>query len=92
MLMTARPPSWHCSTTSRGTPRPATKTLAPPSIIAATFAAMSWGAAVSRSTPNGLSVSAAVAAISRTISSWSMVEAPRQPKPPASDTAAATRW
>ena len=64
MLTTSRPPSWHCSTTSRGTPSPATNTVAPPSIMSATFAAMSWGAAVSRSTPKGLSVSAAVAAIS----------------------------
>ena len=50
------------------------------------------GAAVRRSTPNGLSVSVRTVAISSTISSCRMVEAPRQPKPPASDTAATRRW
>jgi hypothetical protein len=50
------------------------------------------GRAVSRSTPKGLSVSARTAAISSTISSWPMVEAPMQPKPPASETAATTWW
>ncbi len=43
--------------------------------------------AVSRSTPNGRSVAARTAAISATIRSLLMVEAPRHPKPPASDTA-----
>ncbi len=50
---------------------------------------MSCGAAVSRSTPNGLAVDARVAAISSFICPWLIVDAPRQPKPPASDTAAA---
>ncbi len=43
--------------------------------------------AVSRSTPKGLSVADRTAAISATIRSVLMVEAPRQPKPPASETA-----
>ena len=43
--------------------------------------------AVSRSTPNGLSVADLTSAISATIRSVLMVEAPRHPKPPASDTA-----
>ncbi len=43
--------------------------------------------AVSRSTPNGLSVAARTAAISSTMRSSPMVAAPRQPKPPASETA-----
>ena len=43
--------------------------------------------AVSRSTPNGLSVAAPTSAISSTIRSLLMVEAPRQPNPPASETA-----
>ena len=43
--------------------------------------------AVRRSTPKGLSVAAATAAISDTMRSLLMVEAPRHPKPPASDTA-----
>ena len=59
--------------------------------MSVTLAAMSCGAAVSRSTPNGLSVSARVAAISAVMWSWPMVEAPRHPNPPASDTAAANR-
>ncbi len=43
--------------------------------------------AVSRSTPNGLSVPSRTAAISATIRSGLMVEAPRHPNPPASETA-----
>ncbi len=50
------------------------------------------GSAVSRSTPNGLSVAAFTARISSTISSWFMAEAPRHPNPPASDTAATSVW
>ena len=42
------------------------------------------GSAVSRSTPNGLSVSARTLAISSTISSGAIVDAPERPKPPAS--------
>ena len=83
---------WQRSTTSRGTPRPATNTVAPPSMMSLTFDSMSWGAAVSRSTPNGLAVAARTAAISPFICSWPMVDAPRQPNPPASDTALTSRW
>ena len=43
--------------------------------------------AVSRSTPNGRPVRALTARISRTIWPVVMVAAPRQPKPPASQTA-----
>jgi hypothetical protein len=60
-------------------------------MIARTLSVMS-PAAVSRSTPKGLSVAAAVRAISSTITSSDIVEAPRQPKPPALDTAAANSW
>ena len=56
-------------------------------MISLTWRSMSPGMAVSRSTPNGLSVALRTAAISATIRSVPMVEAPRQPKPPASDTA-----
>ena len=92
MFTTSTLRRWQRSTTSRGTPRPATNTVAPPSMMSLTFASMSWGAAVRRSTPNGLSVSFRTLAISSTISSWRMVDAPRQPKPPASETAATRRW
>ena len=54
-----------------------------------TCSVMPPGMAVSRSTPNGLSVAARMAAISSTIVSLPMVEAPRQPNPPAAETAAA---
>jgi hypothetical protein len=43
--------------------------------------------AVRRSTPKGLDVADRTAAISSTIRLSFMVDAPRQPKPPASDTA-----
>ena len=43
--------------------------------------------AVSRSTPNGRPVAALTSAISATICSLPMVDAPRQPNPPASETA-----
>ncbi len=46
------------------------------------------GNAVSRSTPSGLSVSAFAARISAPSSSELIVEAPKQPNPPASETAA----
>src|SRR3954470_11264906 len=52
---------------------------------------MSRADAVSRSTPNGFDVSFFTASISETISSGDMVEAPRHPNPPASDTAATRR-
>ena len=57
-------------------------------MMACTWVSMSPGAAVSRSTPNGLSVRARTAAISPTILSRPMVEAPMHPNPPASLTAA----
>ncbi len=80
--------SWQRSTTSRGTPRPATKTVAPPAMTASTLPTMSPGEAVSRSTPNGLSVASRTACISATMTLRLIVDAPMQPKPPASDTAA----
>jgi hypothetical protein len=92
MLTTSTLRWWHSSTTSRGTPSPATKTVAPPSMMSLTLATMSWGAAVSRSTPNGLAVSSRTLAISSTIWSCAMVDAPMQPNPPASLTAATSRW
>jgi len=79
---------WHSSMTSRGTPSPATNTRPPPSMMALTWVSMSPGAAVSRSTPNGLSVSVRTLAISSTILSMPIVDAPMHPKPPASLTAA----
>ena len=81
---------WHRSITSRGTPRPATNTVAPRSAMAFTSRDMSPGAAVSRSTPKGLEVAARTLSISSTITSWPMADAPRQPKPPASLTAVTT--
>ena len=92
MLITSRPWRWQSSTTSTGTPRPATKTDAPPSTIFSTCPTMSPGIAVRRSTPKGLSVSRRTAAISSTIWWVDMVEAPRHPNPPASETAATRRW
>ncbi len=89
MFTTTSPCSWQRSTTSRGTPSPATNAVAPPLAMSRTLAAMSCGAAVSRSTPKGLAVADRVAAISAFICPWPIVDAPRQPKPPASDTAAA---
>ncbi len=68
-MLTTRTP-WRVaqsSTTSAGTPSPATKTLAPPSTTCSTWATRSPGIAVSRSTPNGRSVAARTAAISSTI-------------------------
>ena len=50
------------------------------------------GNAVSRSTPKGLAVAWRTARISSTICSALIVDAPRQPNPPASDTAATSRW
>ncbi len=47
---------------------------------------------MSRSTPNGLDVAPATAAISARISSSPIVDAPRHPKPPASLTAVTSRW
>ena len=53
---------------------------------------MSPGMAVSRSTPKGLVVSSRTLRISSTMPAVDMVDAPRHPKPPASDTAATRRW
>jgi hypothetical protein len=92
MFTTTTPCSWHSSITSRGTPSPATNTEAPPRITSSTWVTMSAGIAVSRSTPKGLSVASRTAAISWRISSRRIAEAPRQPNPPASDTAATRRW
>ena len=83
--------SWQSLITSRGTPSPATKTCAPSLITSSMFDIICSGSAVRRSTPNGLLVAAFTARISSTISSWLMADAPRQPNPPASDTAATSR-
>ncbi len=56
-------------------------------MICSTWPTRSPGIAVSRSTPKGLSVAARTSAISATIRSLLIVEAPRHPNPPASDTA-----
>jgi hypothetical protein len=88
MFTTTTPCWWHSSITSRGTPSPATNAVAPPRMMSSTFSVIPWGTAVSRSTPKGLAVAWRTAAISDLISSWPMAEAPMQPKPPASDTAA----
>ena len=37
MLTTSRPLAWHRSTTSRGTPSPATNAVAPPAMMSPTF-------------------------------------------------------
>ena len=74
--------------TSRGTPSPAANTAAPSRMSASTSVINRSGIAVSRSTPSGLSVSAFAARISATISSPDIVDAPKHPNPPASDTAA----
>ena len=58
-------------------------------MIILTWSLMPPGIAVRRSTPKGLSVAWRTAAISAAIFSSPMVDAPRQPKPPASETAAA---
>ena len=91
MLTTITSLRWHRSTTSVGTPNPATKADAPPSMMILTCSVNPPGMAVRRSTPNGLSVAPRTAAISSAIFSSPMVEAPRHPKPPAPETAA-TNW
>ena len=78
--------------TSRGTPRPATKMRAPPSITDGMPASTWPGRAVSRSTPKGFDVMARTPAISSTSSSGRIVDAPSVPMPPASETAATSRW
>ena len=75
-----------------GTPRPATKIRAPPSMTSAMPRSTCPGIAVRRSTPNGLAVSSRTFAISSGSSSADMVEAPSVPMPPASLTAATRRW
>ena len=77
---------------SRGTPRPATKIRAPPSMTSWMPRSTCPGIAVSRSTPNGLAVSSRTLAISSGSSSARIVEAPSVPMPPASLTAATRRW
>ncbi len=52
-----------------------------------TCSAMLPGMAVRRSTAKGLSVALRTAAISASMAALLMVPAPRQPKPPASETA-----
>lgn len=83
MFTTSSPLVWHRSTTSRGTPSAATNAVTPPVMMSPTFCSSPRGSAVSRSTPNGLSVALATATISSRISSSPIVEAPVQPKPPA---------
>ena len=88
MLATRTLLSWQRLTTSRGTPRPATNTRPPLSMMACTCAGISPGAAVRRSTPKGLSVAARTRCICSTMRSRFIVDAPMHPKPPASLTAA----
>jgi hypothetical protein len=65
--------------TSRGTPRPATKMLAPPSMTL-WMPRSTWpGIAVRRSTPNGFFVSSRTFAISSGSSSADIVDAPSVP-------------
>ena len=90
MLTTITSWRWQRSTTSVGTPSPATKAEAPPSMMILTCSVMPPGMAVRRSTPKGLSVARRTAAISSAIFSSPMVDAPRHPKPPAAETAAAS--
>ncbi len=90
MLTTSTPWRWQRSTTSVGTPSPATKADAPPSMMTSTCSVRPPGMAVRRSTPKGLSVAWRTAAISSAIFSSPMVDAPRHPKPPAAETAAAS--
>ena len=73
-----------------GTPSAATKAVAPPSMMICTWSAMLPGMAVRRSTAKGLSVASRTAAISDAMVVGLMVPAPRQPKPPASETAVAS--
>ncbi len=73
-----------------GTPSPETKVLAPSSIMTSQAACRDSGRAVSRSTPKGLSVSSRTRRIWTRISSGPALAMPRQPKPPASETAAVT--
>ena len=61
-------------------------------MISSTCPAMLPGIAVRRSTPNGRSVSSRTATISDTMVAGDIVDAPRQPKPPASETAATRAW
>ena len=56
MLTTTTSLRWHWSTTSVGTPSPATNALAPPSMMSCTCSPIPPGMAVRRSTPKGLSV------------------------------------
>ncbi len=60
--------------------------------MCATSAIIRSGSAASRSTPNGASVSRRTAAISWIICSDSIAAAPSVPIPPASLTAATSRW
>jgi len=92
MLATSTPCAWQCSIASQGMPSPATNTDAPSRTSAATSSSSRSGMAVSRSTPNGRVVRSRTARISSTIWGDDIVEAPRQPNPPASETAATSAW
>ena len=76
--------------TAIGTPSPAINAVAPSAMMTSTDAVSVSGCAVSRSTPNGLSVR------SRTRRIWSRMNRgghpamPSDPNPPAADTAAQT--
>src|SRR3954452_24270724 len=92
MLATRTFPSCSTLMTSRGTPRPATNRDAPPSTTLCASSTIRSGSAARRSTPKGLSVSLRTPSISSSSCSDDIVAAPRVPNPPASDTAATTRW
>src|SRR3974390_556866 len=92
MLATSTLPLCSTSMTSRGTPRPATNSDAPPSTTLCASSTMRAGTAARRSTPNGFVVSLRPALTSDTGALDPIVAAPRVPKPPASETAATTVW
>ena len=62
-----------------GTPRPATKALAPPAMITSTAAVSASGVAASRSTPNGLSVISRTRRICSAMKSGPRPAMPRTP-------------
>jgi len=77
--MTFSPAPFSFSMIGKGTPRPATKDEAPPSMIASTEAVRASGVAASRSTPNGLSVRSRTWAICRRMKSGLVPAMPSTP-------------
>ena len=73
-----------------GTPSPAMNARAPPLMMTSTLAVSVSGWAVSRSTPNGLSVRSFTRAIWSAMNFGGSPAMPSEPKPPASLTAAQT--